>query len=248
MRANCGIRRQPLRSPDPTSIHPLHAVGTVTVLLAAVLLTLNFLANIHTLHAEETGLKVPAEAPSFVLETMEGEEVVVSHDFFHEQKLTVLLIWNSECPECLHALLETAAYAPRADSLGATILSINFDQDHMAEVRAFIEGEELPFPVLWDPNGEVAAAYQAEDYSLSIFLVDSTLNVRYLHYDSPEDVRELLEREIPKAMQPLFIIEIEESGPESQEEDSRSGDTDSDDVPDSEDTGDTFYFEHIDRY
>ena len=100
-----------------------------------------------------------------------------------------------------------------ADFLGVGMLFINFDHEHMAAVRAFVKGEKLPFPVLWDLQQRVVRAYRAEAYDFSLFLVDREGIIRYLHYDHPPEVLKLLTEKVQKLLE---ARKVEEAKPEEQ--------------------------------
>ena len=146
--------------------------------------------------AEEAGLAAGQRAPRFALTTLDGGEKLRSRKVFAASDLTVLILWDSYCPDCLKAVVECGAYAPRADSLGVGMVSINFDHEEMVAVRAFVKGAALPFPVLWDSRQQVARAYQAHTYDFSLFLVDGKGMIRYAHYDHPPELLELLARQV----------------------------------------------------
>lgn len=149
---------------------------------------------------EEQGLRPGEAAPAFVLPFLDGERKMRSEEVFPAHDLTVLILWDSHCPHCLRTLVESGAFAARADSLGVGMLSINFDQEHMSAVRAFVKGEKLPFPVLWDADGKVARQYWIATYDFSLFLIDRKGIIRYVHYDRPDNIVRLLDAEGQKVL------------------------------------------------
>ena len=138
--------------------------------------------------AQETGLQPGQPAPPFTLQTLDGKQQLHSEDWFKTRPLTILILWDSYCPDCLRAVIACGTFATRADSLGADLLSINFDHEFMPGVYAFVKKEALPFPVLWDADQQVARAYRAEKYDFSLFLVDREGVFRQVHYDHPPSV------------------------------------------------------------
>ena len=150
--------------------------------------------------AEEVGLRAGQRAPRFTLNALDSEEKMRSRRIFAARDLTVLILWDSYCPDCLKAVVECGEYAPRADSLGVGMLSINFDHEEMVKVRAFVKGESLPFPVLWDSRQRVARSYRAHTYDFSLFMVDSRGMIRYVHYDHPPEVSKLLSQQVDRIL------------------------------------------------
>lgn len=152
--------------------------------------------------AEQGELKVGQVAPDFVLPTFDDSKNVRFQDVYKSKPLTILIIWDSHCPDCLRAVAKSAAFLPRADSLGVGMLSVNGDDRYMFGVRTFIKGAKLPAPVLWDERGLVARTYGAAMHSFNLFLVDGQGIIRYVHYDRPPEVLKLLDSEVKRALRP----------------------------------------------
>jgi peroxiredoxin len=150
--------------------------------------------------SSEEGLRVGMQAPSFALQSLDGKETVRSGKTFATQSLTVVIFWDSYCPKCLRALAEYGRFAGEADTLGVGMLSINFDHEHLAAVRAFVEGEKLPFPVLWDVDKRVVGSFLAMGHDISLFAVDSGGRVRAVRYGRPSEPLEELRAEVHRLL------------------------------------------------
>lgn len=144
------------------------------------------------------GLKVPQLAPVFSLKLINRADTVISTDVFSEKELTLLIFWDSYCPDCLKVVAQCQTFHEKSDSV--SVLSINFDKENLAGVRALIKGERITFPVLSDPQGTVAAEYQAEDYDFSFFIIDKKGIIRYICYDKPPDVIELITMQLKEIL------------------------------------------------
>ena len=155
------------------------------ILIISLLFTLTFM-NAQTF--PEEGLKVSQLAPHFQLKRLDGSGVIASKDTFPDQELTVLIFWDTYCPECLDFVAECQKFYDKVDSLGVAMLSINFDREHIAGVRAFVKGAKITFPVLLDSKATVATLYQADPYDFSIFIIDKKGTIRYLTYEIPLDI------------------------------------------------------------
>ncbi|HID92704.1 MAG TPA: TlpA family protein disulfide reductase [bacterium (Candidatus Stahlbacteria)] len=155
------------------------------------ILIVNFLGILILINAQSVaaeGLKISQLAPHFKLKKLNGSGAVVSKDTFPCQELTVLIFWDSYCPECLDIIAECQKFYKKADSLGVAVLSINFDRENIAGVRAFVKGVGITFPVLSDSRATVAALYQADPYDFSFFIIDKKGIIRYVCYEIPLDI------------------------------------------------------------
>ncbi|MBT4500402.1 MAG: TlpA family protein disulfide reductase [Gemmatimonadetes bacterium] len=159
---------------------------------------------------EEEGLRVGVQAPSFALQDLDGKGRLKSEEAFAARPLTVVIFWDSYCPKCLRALVDYARFAEEADSLGVGMLSINFDHEHLAKVRAFVKGEKLPFPVLWDADERVVGAYLAMGHDISLFVVDNKGQVRAVRYGRPSEPLEELRAEVRSVLRSIARERAEE--------------------------------------
>jgi len=157
----------------------------VKILIVSFLGVLTFL-NVPSV-AEE-GLKVSQLAPHFKLKRLDGKGVIASKDTFPDQELTLLIFWDTYCPECLDFVAECQKFHEKADSLGVAVLSINFDRENITAVRAFVKGTKITFPVLMDSRATIATLYQADPYDFSVFIIDKKGIIRYVAYEIPLDV------------------------------------------------------------
>jgi len=148
----------------------------------------------------EEGLRVGTQAPSFALQSLNGKERVQSGKAFAAHPLTVLIFWDSYCPKCLRALVEYGRFAKEADTLGVGMLSVNFDHEHLTKVRAFVKGEKLPLPVLWDADKRAVGSYLALGHDISLFVVDSGGRVQAVHYGRPSEPLEDLRGEVRRVL------------------------------------------------
>ncbi|MFH0779086.1 MAG: TlpA disulfide reductase family protein [Candidatus Eisenbacteria bacterium] len=130
-------------------------------------------------------------APSHALPLDDGGAASADR-LFRAQPLTLLVFWNSECPACLEALLACQGMEDALSSQGVRLAAVNFDAVDLSAVRNFVTNSAILFPQLSDATGNVAAAYGADGFSFSLFLVDSDGIVRDVFYDRPADVEETM--------------------------------------------------------
>jgi len=178
------------------------------------MIAIMFISIIDSSNAEE-GLKVSQRAPVFILKTLDGSKVIRSKNIFSEKELTVLIFWDSYCPDCLETLASCQKFYKDSEKLGAGVCSINFDKENISQVRGFIKGEEITFPILSDPLGVTVRKYKAQAYDFSFFIIDKRGIIRYVCYDHPPDVGDIIKKEVERLLKerlkvsepaPIFIL------------------------------------------
>ena len=128
-------------------------------------------------------------APDFLLKTLTGDTMRLSHFKGHPVFLNFWATWCKPCRAEMGDIM--AAYAAR-QAAGLEVLAINLtDQERMREVRTFVQELHLPFPVLLDQKGKVRKSYALRGVPTSVFI--DTLGVVRLVNIGPI-TRETLER------------------------------------------------------
>jgi hypothetical protein len=67
--------------------------------------------------------------------------------------------------------------------------------------EAFLKGEGIEWPTLWDGRRRVVKKYKALDYTFSIFVVDRTGTVILAQYDHPPDLAEILAETLDQVLE-----------------------------------------------
>jgi peroxiredoxin/mono/diheme cytochrome c family protein len=144
------------------------------VALAAVGLGVGLLAG------REAAKPLPARTVAdFRLADPRQPDTAVRLSDFKDRKAVVVVFLGTECP-LNNLYLPTLArlsqeYAPK----GVAFLGVNSNsQDKPAEVAAHVRKNALPFPVLKDADGGVAATFKAER-TPEAFVLDPSFTVRY---------------------------------------------------------------------
>jgi peroxiredoxin len=112
-------------------------------------------------------------APAFCLPDIWGERTLASDSLISAESCLLVIIWNTECPDCLAAVVSLSDQIASTDSLSLNAVGICTDGEAIGDARRFVRAMKLPFPNLWDANRAVAAAYGAAELSFSAFLVDA---------------------------------------------------------------------------
>ena len=82
-----------------------------------------------------------------------------------------LNFWASWCTPCRGEMSDIiAAYNAHKDQ-GLQVLAINLtDQEHMKDVRKFVDELQMSFPVLLDQQGKVRKSYALRGVPTSVFI------------------------------------------------------------------------------
>jgi peroxiredoxin len=133
-------------------------------------------------------LRVGDTAPSFILSSISGDEEIISGKTFQTNSATVVIIWSMTCPTCREALAACERVYEQYNTMSMAFVGINFDQENLQGVKAFLKGENIKFVNLWDPRARVTRAYRALDYTFSIFVVEKNGTLVLAQYDHPPDL------------------------------------------------------------
>ncbi len=175
----------------------------------AGMIAVMFVGTIGYLNAEDE-LKVSQRAPAFTLKTLYGSKVTRSKNIFSEKDLTVLIFWDSYCPDCLRTLAACQKFYQYAQKLGVGVCSINFDkEENLSKVRSFLKGEGITFPILSDPFNVTVRMYKAKAYDFSFFIIDKRRIIRCVCYDHPPQVADVIKKEVEKLLKERLKV----SGP-----------------------------------
>jgi len=150
----------------------------------------------------EDVLKPSQRTPAFILKTLDGSKVVKSRDIFSEKKLTVLIFWDSYCPDCLEAVADCQGFYQYSQEkkLDVSVWSINFDDEKLSTARRFVKGEGITFPILSDIRGVAVSRYKAKAYDFSFFIVDNKGIIQYICYDHPPNVADVIKEVVEKLL------------------------------------------------
>jgi len=114
--------------------------------------------------------------------------------------LLVLVVWNSECPDCLENVRQ--AENVDLDRFDAYLVGVNHDLDRWSAID-FIAAEDIGSPQLHDPRGLVAEALDARLTSFTFAVIDSTGVVLGLVHDKVPQARVAIEDALLAAGQEL---------------------------------------------
>ena len=122
---------------------------------------------------ELTGGKSPSPqvgfpAPDFTLMNMEGDQVSLSD---YRGQAVLVNLWASWCEPCRTEMPAMQKIHEKYQGKGFVILAVNItSQDSREAAVAFANELGLTFPILFDLDGSVAAAYQMRAFPSSYFI------------------------------------------------------------------------------
>ncbi len=131
-------------------------------------------------------------APLFSLPMLDGNEEVVGAKVIYGAYATVLIFWSMTCPSCKEALLECQEVYDEYGLHSTAFFGINHDIENTQGVRAFLRGEGVTIPHLWDRGQRTTREYKTLDYTFSVFVIDHDGKIVLAQYDHPPDLVEVL--------------------------------------------------------
>jgi thiol-disulfide isomerase/thioredoxin len=137
------------------------------------------------------GIEMGAHPEPLVLPTVEGEMTDLAESFGHRPVL--LQFWATWCPKCEALEPQVIAaherFGDRVDFFGVAV-AVGQSPDRI--VKHFND-RPLPFPMLWDEQGEATRRFMAPTTSY-IVILDSDGRVAYTGVDTDQDIIGALER------------------------------------------------------
>ncbi|MBN6189457.1 TlpA family protein disulfide reductase [Aneurinibacillus sp. BA2021] len=116
-----------------------------------------------------TGVQKGNLAADFTLDTLDGKTIRLSG---LRGKTVIVNIWATWCPPCRKEIPDMVAFYEKAKHENVEILAVNLTETESSvpNVKRFVEGMEMQFPVLLDKKSKVAHLYQATVVPTSIII------------------------------------------------------------------------------
>lgn len=123
---------------------------------------------------ETKGLDVGNKAPSFSLQSLQGEKIALSD---YKGKTVVLNFWATWCPPCKKEMPDLEQfYQDYQEDL--VVLSVNTDPTN--DVQGFVNDMNLTFPVVLDDKSEVSHQYEILSIPTT-YVIDNKGNIQQKH-------------------------------------------------------------------
>lgn len=154
-----------------------------------------FLVLISFTFAQENSENIQIETQNFALENINGDIVELS-ELIGDGPI-ILSFWATWCKPCKEELKEYNKLFNEYEDYGLNVLAISIDNEKsISKVKPFVKTNNYNFPVLLDPNSEVARMYYAQMVPYSL-IIDKSGKVVYTHlgYKKGDEikVKELIE-------------------------------------------------------
>lgn len=126
-----------------------------------------------TAPASATGGKIPAPqtgflAPNFTAKALDGQTVKLSD---LRGKVVLVNIWASWCPPCRAEMPAIEHTYQAYKNQGFMVLAVDSTvQDTVANAQAFVNENQLSFPILMDETGEITRLYRVQSLPTSFFI------------------------------------------------------------------------------
>jgi len=133
------------------------------------------------------------KAPSFELETLQGENVSLQ-ELTAEGRHLLLVFWTTWCPSCRETMPEVEQLSTdyRRDDL--SVLGINAGwNDSRSRAANFRDKHGLSFPIGFDQNSRITQKFGIRGVP-SLFLIGPEHRIRYLSYGVNNQLLKLLEK------------------------------------------------------
>lgn len=115
------------------------------------------------------GIGIGNIAPSFTLKDLDGKEASLGD---YKGKKILLNFWASWCPPCRAEMPDMESFYQKYKDEGYTVIAVNAasTEKNSLDAPAFIEKNELTFPVLVDEKGSIGALYNVISLPTSYFI------------------------------------------------------------------------------
>jgi peroxiredoxin len=95
-------------------------------------------------------------APDFTTQTLDGTRVRLSQ---YRGKPVLLNFWATWCGPCQDEMPLIQRSSDIYKGQGLVVLAVNYQQTSTSSMRAFLRKVDARFPAVFDPAGQIAAAY-----------------------------------------------------------------------------------------
>ena len=153
---------------------------------------------------EPRGTAVGQIAPDFTLPVLADQSAPVSFDDLVGRP-TLLSFWTTWCPYCLRQTPVLVEAAARWSDAGVAFVGIDVAESREA-VAAYASEHAIPYPILLDEAGDVAAAYAVQGYPTTYFLDrDGRIVARHIGALTDTQLNTYLEMLRPPEPQPQKV-------------------------------------------
>ena len=134
---------------------------------------------------DEIGIARGATPPAVTIEDLDGKPVDLAQ--YVGKKPVLVEFWATWCPICAELFPKIeAAHARYGDRVQFLVVAVAVNETPRS-IKSHLTSHPLPFPVLWDTNGNAVRAFQAPGTSF-VVLLDGKGKVAYTGYGAEQDI------------------------------------------------------------
>lgn len=139
------------------------------------------------------------KAPDFKLESTSGKQITLAQLKANPAKkgsYRVVLVdfWATWCPPCRESIPFLQKMHDKYSKKGLVVAGISLD-DNIQEVKTYAKNNKLKYTLLLDKDKKAAKKYGVSSIP-TIFLIDKSGKIKYVHVGLSEDLEKQLEKEI----------------------------------------------------
>jgi thiol-disulfide isomerase/thioredoxin len=105
-------------------------------------------------------------APNFTLQTLDGQEVTLSH---LKGKVILLDFWATWCGPCRESIPHLIQLYKTYQKDGLEVIGMNVEKGEMDAVRRFVKSMDIPYPITLSPD-DVQRDYRVSGLPTTIFI------------------------------------------------------------------------------
>lgn len=122
-------------------------------------------------------LTVGGLIPSFQLQAVNRSTAMSLWDYKQRYNLVIFLFHDATCNACREILLSLSQHYQTYRALEAEILAISTcrQSNSIEHLQTFVDYHTIPFPILWDQQGQVSEVYlkaKTEPSRVGVFICD----------------------------------------------------------------------------
>ena len=95
--------------------------------------------------------------PAYSAQTLDGKPFALSSE---KGKVVFVNLWATWCTPCRMEIPELEKLQARYSSRGFEVIGVSLDEGAAADVKKFIDEEKITYPVVHDPEGNLANVLQ----------------------------------------------------------------------------------------
>ena len=164
------------------------------------------------------------QAPALQSSLLDGQEVQLKQ---HRGKAVVVLdFWATWCSPCVAALPILSEVTEKYRDRDVVFYAVNVGEKK-AQIDEFLKQQELDLPVMLDPDGEIAGAYQAQAIPQTVLIgKDGRIEAVHVGFAGPKALREILAQELDVLVEgrPLIVEDPAEKGEQEAAKDDAKAD------------------------